>query len=43
MLRCWLRAALDSTCRAAFADLTQQLRVATTFAFLPWNNVNLVR
>ena len=31
LLRCWLRAALDSHCRSAFADLTQQLGACSAF------------
>lgn len=43
MLRCWLRAALDSHCRAAFADLTQQLRACSALEFLPLGNIDAVR
>jgi hypothetical protein len=31
LLRCWLRAALDSHCRSAVADLTQQLGACSAF------------
>lgn len=43
VLRCWLRAALDSGCRAATAELTLQLASCRVFDAMALAGVDLVR